>query len=45
MIFKGNIELKQNDFKSEKELQKYFENNLGNIFQKKITYAIIIMNF
>ena len=28
MIFKGNIELKQNDFKNEKELQKYFENNL-----------------
>lgn len=31
MIFKGNIELKQNDFKNEKELQKYFENNLEKI--------------
>lgn len=31
MIFKGNIKLKQNDFKNEKELQKYFENNLEKI--------------
>lgn len=31
MILKGNIELKQNDFKNEKELQKYFENNLEQI--------------
>ena len=31
MIFKENIELKQNDFKNEKELQKYFENNLEKI--------------
>ncbi len=31
MIFKGNIELKQDDFKNEKELQKYFENNLEQI--------------
>ena len=31
MIFKGNIELKQDDFKNDKELQKYFENNLEQI--------------
>ena len=31
MIIKGNIELKQDDFKSEKELQKYFEHNLEKI--------------
>ena len=31
MIIKGNIELKQDDFKSEKELQKYFESNLEQI--------------
>lgn len=31
MILKGNTELKQDDFKNEKELQKYFENNLEKI--------------
>lgn len=31
MILIGNKELKQNDFKNEKELQKYFENNLEQI--------------
>ena len=31
MILIGNKELKQDDFKNEKELQKYFENNLEQI--------------
>lgn len=31
MLLKGNHELKQDDFKNEKELQKYFENNLEKI--------------
>lgn len=31
MILIGNKELKQKDFKNEKELQKYFENNLEQI--------------
>lgn len=31
MILIGNKELKQDDFKNEKELQKYFENNLEHI--------------
>lgn len=31
MILKGNKELKQNDFKNEKELQTYFESNLNKI--------------
>ncbi len=31
MILKNNKELKQNDFKYEKDLQKYFENNLNKI--------------
>lgn len=31
MLLKGNRELKQDDFKNEKELQKYFENNLEKI--------------
>ena len=51
MIFKGNIELKQNDFKNEKELQKYFENNLEKILgfkficiefgETSLSYAIL----
>ena len=31
MILKNNIELKQQDFNNEKELQTYFENNLNKI--------------
>lgn len=31
MILKGNKELKQKDFKNEKELQTFFENNIENI--------------
>lgn len=35
MIIRNNRELKQNDFKNEKELQKYFENNLDKILELK----------
>jgi len=35
MIIKGDKELKQNDFKNEKELQSYFENNLEKILDYK----------
>ena len=31
MIFKSNKELKQKDFKNEKELQTYIENNMNSI--------------
>ena len=46
MILKGNIELKQDDFKNEKELQKYFENNLEKILGFKfICTEFIVGNF
>ena len=46
MIFRGNIELKQNDFKNEKELQKYFENNLEKILGFKfICTEFVVGNF
>lgn len=35
MIIKDNKELKQKDFKNEKELQKYFEENLQKILGYK----------
>ena len=35
MIFKGNKELKQKDFKNEKELQVFFEKNIENILGYK----------
>ena len=35
MLLKDNKELKQNDFKNEKELQNYFENNLTKILGLK----------
>ena len=35
MIFKGNKELKQKDFKKEKELQDFFENNIDRILGYK----------
>jgi predicted transport protein len=35
MIIKGNKKLNQNDFKNEKELQTYFENNLEMILNYK----------
>ncbi len=35
MIIKGDKELKQNDFKNEKELQNYFESNLEKILDYK----------
>ena len=34
MILKANKELKQKDFKNEKELQNFFENNIVNYFNK-----------
>lgn len=39
MILKGNIELKQDDFKNEKDLQKYFEINLEQILGFKFICA------
>ena len=35
MIIKDNKELKQKDFKNEKELQNYFEENLQKILGYK----------
>lgn len=36
MILKQNKELKQNDFKNEKELQRFFENNIETILGYKL---------
>lgn len=41
MILKGNKELKQKDFKNEKELQNFFENNI----EKILGYRIIESEF
>ena len=35
MILKANKELKQKDFKNEKELQNFFENNIETILEYK----------
>lgn len=36
MLLKQNKELKQKDFKNEKELQTFFENNIENILGYKL---------
>ena len=46
MILKNNKELKQNDFKNEKELQTFFENNIDSILGYKfIDTEFIVGNF
>lgn len=46
MILKNNKELKQNDFKNEKELQTFFENNIDTILGYKfIDTEFIVGNF
>lgn len=46
MIFKNNIELKQNNFKNEKELQNFFEMNIEKILGYKfIESEFIVGNF
>lgn len=46
MIFKGNKELKQKDFKNEKKLQRFFEKNLENILGYKfIDTEFVVGNF
>ena len=43
MILKQNKELKQNDFKSEKELQTFFENNIETILIRGILHEPVII--
>ena len=46
MILKNNKKLKQNDFKNEKELQTFFENNIDSILGYKfIDTEFIVGNF
>ena len=42
MILKANKELKQKDFKNEKELQNFFENRIF-IFKKEVEDAAILV--
>ena len=46
MILKANKELKQKDFKNEKELQNFFENNIETILGYKfIDTELIVGDF